>query len=278
MAIITKNNTTAGTVPAAASLVVGELAVNTADGFIYTKHTDGVVKRLTANPPTSVNLVGTPTASTATAGTSTNQIATTAFVTNSPALNGVPTAPTAAPGTNTAQIATTSFATTADNNLQSQINGKQNALGYTPVQQGTGIGQFADTIAIGWAGGSLKCTVDDVDLGKIWTDYNSASSLNSNGYQKLSSGLIIQWGRGSFNASLANGHSGIGVVNFPVVFPNAVFALSVIGNGQSIDQTVRGFFSYSTRSTSLFIPQYTQILYDSTYGVTITFDWIAIGF
>lgn len=73
-------------------------------------------------------LTGTPTAPTATGGTNTTQVATTAFVTSavataastaastyaplaSPALTGTPTAPTAAAGTNTTQIATTAFVT-----------------------------------------------------------------------------------------------------------------------------------------------------------------------
>jgi hypothetical protein len=64
-------------------------------------------------------LSGTPTAPTASAGTSTTQIATTAFVDNtyapiaSPTLTGTPLAPTATAGTNTTQIATTAFVTTA---------------------------------------------------------------------------------------------------------------------------------------------------------------------
>jgi len=55
------------------------------------------------------------TAATATAGTNTNQVATTAFVDTSfakkasPALTGTPTAPTASVNTNTTQIATTAF-------------------------------------------------------------------------------------------------------------------------------------------------------------------------
>lgn len=56
---------------------------------------------------------GTPTAPTASTGTNTTQIATTAFVTTSPAFSGTPTAPTASEGTNTTQIATTAFVTTA---------------------------------------------------------------------------------------------------------------------------------------------------------------------
>jgi hypothetical protein len=67
-----------------------------------------------ANP----TLTGVPAAPTASAGTNTTQIATTAFVTDAvatgkvnTALTGVPTAPTAAVNTNTTQVATTAFVT-----------------------------------------------------------------------------------------------------------------------------------------------------------------------
>ena len=71
-----------------------------------------------AAPLASPTFTGTPAAPTASAGTSTTQLATTAFVTTadnlkanlaSPALTGTPTAPTATAGTNTTQIATTAF-------------------------------------------------------------------------------------------------------------------------------------------------------------------------
>jgi hypothetical protein len=59
---------------------------------------------------------GTPTAPTASVGTNTTQLATTAFVAaagyaplNSPAFSGSPTAPTAAPGVSTTQLATTAY-------------------------------------------------------------------------------------------------------------------------------------------------------------------------
>lgn len=67
---------------------------------------------------------GVPAAPTASAGTNTTQLATTAFVTTAdnlkanlagPTFTGVPAAPTASAGTNTTQIATTAFVTTADN-------------------------------------------------------------------------------------------------------------------------------------------------------------------
>jgi hypothetical protein len=72
----------------------------------------------------SPTFTGTPAAPTASAATSTTQIATTAFVTTadnlkanlaSPTFTGTPTAPTASAATSTTQIATTAFVTTADN-------------------------------------------------------------------------------------------------------------------------------------------------------------------
>ena len=65
----------------------------------------------TAFVTSSPQFAGIPRAPTAAAGTNTTQIATTAFVTASPAFAGTPTAPTAAPGTNTTQLATTAFVT-----------------------------------------------------------------------------------------------------------------------------------------------------------------------
>lgn len=50
--IITKNSQTASAVPSAASLEIGELAVNTADGKLYTEHTGGVVKQVGGNTQT----------------------------------------------------------------------------------------------------------------------------------------------------------------------------------------------------------------------------------
>lgn len=44
--ILIKKSTVAGKVPVAADLDVGELAVNTADPALYTKHSDGTIKKL----------------------------------------------------------------------------------------------------------------------------------------------------------------------------------------------------------------------------------------
>lgn len=49
------------------------------------------------------------------------------------------------------------------------LAGKQATLGFTPVQQGTGIGQGSNTVKIGWgsSGSGLKVTVDTTDQGYI---------------------------------------------------------------------------------------------------------------
>lgn len=57
--VITKKSTVAGKAPIAADLVVGELAVNTADKKLYTKHSDnsivqiGVSITVSSTAPTS---------------------------------------------------------------------------------------------------------------------------------------------------------------------------------------------------------------------------------
>lgn len=83
--IIIKNSQVSGKVPMSTDLQVGELAVDTASGQLYTKHSDNVVKKITNSnlaPLVSPALTGTPTAPTAPADTSTTQLATTAFVNN----------------------------------------------------------------------------------------------------------------------------------------------------------------------------------------------------
>ena len=48
-------------------------------------------------------------------------------------------------------------------------NGKQAALGFTPVQQGGGANQYASKIYLGWDGGAVRVQVDDSDMGQLVT-------------------------------------------------------------------------------------------------------------
>ena len=44
--VIFKKSSSAGDEPVAGDLAVGEVAINTADGKLFTKHTDGLIKTL----------------------------------------------------------------------------------------------------------------------------------------------------------------------------------------------------------------------------------------
>jgi hypothetical protein len=143
-------------------------------------------------PLVSPNLSGTPTAPTASALTSTSQIATTSFVTAanalkanlaSPTFTGVPAAPTAANGTNTTQIATTAFVTAADA-LKADANATVNITGNQTIG---GIKTFTSspivpdaTFSIAKVIGlqtALDTKADIVDVGSTITDYVAVFNL-----------------------------------------------------------------------------------------------------
>ena len=48
-------------------------------------------------------------------------------------------------------------------------NGKQAALGFTPVQQGGGANQYASKIYLGWDGEAVRVQVDGSDMGQLVT-------------------------------------------------------------------------------------------------------------
>lgn len=76
-----------------------------------------------------------------------------------------------------AQDANNRFVT---DNEKATWNSKQNNLGYTPVQQGTGVGQLSNMVKIGWNGNRLRATVDSMDLGNFAFG-DIPSSLPANG-------------------------------------------------------------------------------------------------
>ena len=97
-------------------MAYGDLKVN---NLIYDTGSGDASRSVVSIPLiASPTFTGTPAAPTASAGTSTTQIATTAFVATSfatkasPTFTGTPAAPTASANTNTTQIATTAFVMT----------------------------------------------------------------------------------------------------------------------------------------------------------------------
>ncbi|AMP13391.1 hypothetical protein [Collimonas pratensis] len=65
---------------------------------------------------------------------------------------------------------------------------KQDKLPFTPVQQGTGIGQKSNVVKIGWVGDVLKVTVDDLDLGAVIFQANLEAALKN--YLPLAGGSV----------------------------------------------------------------------------------------
>jgi hypothetical protein len=112
--------------------------------------------------------------------------------------------------------------TTADiGGLQGALDGKQGSLGFTPVQQGTGVGQSNNNIKIGWSGAVLKLTVDSTDMGAFaiqsWVD---AGYLNRNTGGTVSGGMVFNAGmtvNGQLSANgpvyATDGNPGAGIAN-----------------------------------------------------------------
>ncbi|OFJ46388.1 hypothetical protein BA896_021775 [Janthinobacterium lividum] len=106
-----------------------------------------------------------------------------------------------------------------------------------------------------------------VDLG---SGDSFAASLSINGYQKLPSGLILQWGQVLFAAAGGNQQA----VTFPIAFPNGVRMVSASNNssagaGGSANYPVVSAIAVS--NTSVIIQQVTST------AVAAYASWFAIG-
>ncbi|KVD18359.1 hypothetical protein WL01_18180 [Burkholderia ubonensis] len=97
-----------------------------------------------------------------------------------------------------------------------------------------------------------------------------AASLNSNGYQKLPSGLIIQWGLFQINFS-STPQTASGVVTYPLAFPNG--ALSVTAT--SLSSTPSAYPAPSVVLTSA--SQFTAYAYGAVNNVGQSYYYTAIG-
>ena len=108
---------------------------------------------------------------------------------------------------------------TEKSNARTNI-GAQSSLGYTPVQQGGGSGQFPNKIYLGWTGTQLKIQVDNVDMGAIPT----TSTGNNNAILP-----IVKGGTGATTAATARSNLGI--------TPENIGALATDGGTMSGDIT-----------------------------------------
>lgn len=260
----------------------------------------GWVNPFLQNP--SVALTGTPTAPTASNGTNTTQIATTAFVVAalaggiylqnpSVALTGVPTAPTAAPGANTTQLATTAFVTGAISgggfltNPNAALTGVPTAPTASPGTNTTQISSTAFVTAAIAAGGFItnpNAALTGIPTAATASPNNNSTQLATTAYADLQAalaagtgvlaspgywssplGFIVQWGQ---SGNYSNGSPA--TVTFLVPFSTAVYSVTtgrVVGSFSGILSD--GVSAVTTSGFTLSSPG---------SGVSSSY-WIAIG-
>ena len=119
--------------------------------------------------------------------------------------------------------------------------------------------------------GTQAVNKDYADLKVALSDFTGANqSLNSNGYQKLPGGLIIQWGTTDTLAQNATI-----VVNLPIAFPTAFLNASAsYGSDPSNSNTTAALAVLKTSLTQLSI---TKGANGSGAENLLTTQWIAIG-
>lgn len=117
------------------------------------------------------------------------------------------------------------------------------------------------------AGGTTTTIANDaVNFAKLLsTDWTNSKA--SSGYQKLASGLYLQWG---VTSSLGSGTTTS--ISFPIAFPTACLqVLCGVRNNSAVATTTTGQWGNGNYSTSAFD------LYNRTSG-SLTFNYFAVGY
>ena len=103
--------------------------------------------------------------------------------------------------------------------------------------------------------------------------------IGNNGYTKLPSGLIIQWGSVSAVALPANNGGTFGTITFPISFPNSVFSVvpTLVGNYPGPSEWQDHSVKVGNITTSNFVI-WAAAPNNGGYAYTYTAQWIAIGY
>lgn len=209
----------------------------------------------------SPNFLGNPTAVTQPTGNSSNRLATTAFVTQ-----GI--------NANQANASITGGTITGVAITGGTISGLATDL--APADGGTGRSSLTANNLILGNGTSAVNFVAPSTSGNVLTSNGTTwqsspldftGSFTANGYQKLPSGLIMQWGNGG-----ALTENQTQTISYPIGFPSAVAVVmttitgntSASGDNGSVDIVSRNSTSFTAKSTSQ----------PNISG----FSWFAIGF
>ncbi|MDD2977909.1 hypothetical protein [Aquabacterium sp.] len=229
-----------------------------------------------AAPLASPAMSGAPTAPTAATGTNTTQVATTQFVNAEIAADAAPIAHVGATGTahGTATAAVSGFMSAADKSkldgiaAGAQVNAVISVAGRTgavtlAVADVSGAAPLASPALTGTPTAPNAATGNRsqalATMQKFADEF--AASISTNGWQKLPSGLIIQWGYIASRPSTASMHS------FPISFPSECFGVWFVE--QYTAQHNDSPKLYAAPTTSTF-----QIHSDS---VAVPVRWITLG-
>lgn len=147
----------------------------------------------------------------------------------------------------------------------------QLGLSNTATQNFTLTAEAADgtmKLARGNAGATTQDIITVASTGAV--DFPQlARSLTPNGYVKLPSGLILQWGTSSSTASSANNIN----VTFPITFPNAAFQVQgSIGLGNAAGNYTVQTSIVNTNNAVLTAQN------NGAYSSGISILWFAIGY
>lgn len=117
-----------------------------------------------------------------------------------------------------------------------------------------------------------RTILDDANGAAMYATMGAGQSLAQSGWQRLPSGLIIQWGFATTSGPSV-------VVTFPMAFPNGVFTMitSVINNDTNVDAT---YDTWATNVTSSSFRMNARYVYQGGAVVSssnISGGYIAIG-
>jgi hypothetical protein len=110
---------------------------------------------------------------------------------------------------------------------------------------------------------------------KVWSDADAPKSLAGSGYQKLPSGLIIQWGITPDVSLGVDGGISQGIT-FPIAFPTACLQAISSGDGTGVGAIGGGIISYVAAQSTTGVGIQTVNKVGSTQ--TLRSRWWAIGY
>jgi hypothetical protein len=187
--------------------------------------------------------------------------------TTSPTFTGTPIAPTASAGTSTTQLATTAFVATAVGTPGTMAAQNANAVAITGgTVAATFTGNLTGNVTGNTSGSAGSCTGNSATVtnGIYTTNFTGANqSLGTSGYQKLPGGLIIQWG---VTANIS-GNSSV-VVTFPIAFTTLYSVVGGKFGGSASQDGGSGLLSATTTTVTA---------YNGSDSILSAVSWIAIG-